>query len=112
MLIRFTIFCNSSTHQEEEHDVETLLFAPNEEGSFEWTTPVGGLRVDDRRILPGDVGFWGQGDGSVARWRREFRCDLCGDSLAVRDEKFRPRVERLFSHGVSRVSLAGLRGTL
>ncbi len=109
MLIRFTIYCSRC----EGHPVvKTLLFAPDEEGRFEWTVPVAGLRVGDRRALEtGD--FLGDASGEHARWRREFRCATCSASEVVaREENFRPIVEELLRHGVARLSLAGLKGRL
>ena len=114
MLLNFVVYCNASEAHAEDVTVKTLTFAPDENGSFEWTTPVGGMRLDDTRVLPtGQLSEWFDlGDDAAVRWRREFICPRCGDAVVARDEKFRPIVDRLLAHGVPRLSLAGLRHTL
>jgi hypothetical protein len=112
VLIRFEVYCNEREavgHDGSDVSVETLLFAPSPDGSFEWTTPVDGLRINDERWLPERPEFWDRGVSSDARWRRHFRCPACGDAVTVRDENFRPVVEALLAHEVKRLSLAGLR---
>ena len=115
MLTTFRVYCNNidaAGHNGADVKIKTLTFAPYPDGTFDWTTPVGGLRVDDERVPPGRAGFMDQGAGPGARWRRTFACPACGDTVVVRDERFRPIVDRLLAHGVTTVTLSGLRGTL
>jgi len=116
VLINFTIYCNGNMrHRHEDVDVHTLIFAPHEDGSFEWTTPVDGLRVDDEPLWPNPPSDWlDQATGDQARWLRVYACPRaeCPLSVRARDENFRPVVARLLGHGVSRLSLAGLARTL
>ena len=115
MLINFQVYCNDTAaagHDGAEVEVKILTFAPLADGSFEWTTPVDGLRIDDERVLPSAPDYFEIGTAETARWRRTYACPACSDAVTVLDEKFRPIVEQLLRHGESRLSLAGLRVTL
>ena len=115
MLTTFRVYCNNidaAGHNGADVTIKTLTFAPYPDGTFDWTTPVGGLRVDNERVPPARADFMEQGDGPDARWRRTFACPACVDTVVVRDERFRPIVDRLLAHGVTTLTLSGLRATL
>jgi len=115
VLTTFRVYCNNIDapgHNGADVTIKTLTFAPYDDGTFDWTTPVGGLRVDDERVPPDRADYMEQGAGPDARWRRTFACPACSDTVVVRDERFRPIVDRLLAHGVTTVTLSGLRATL
>jgi len=115
VLTTFRIYCNdvdAPGHNGADVPVKTLTLAPYPDGTFDWTTPVGGLRVDDERVLPSRADFMEQGTSPAARWRRTLACPACGDAVVVRVERLRPIVDRLLAHGVTALTLTGLRATL
>ncbi len=47
--------------------------------------------------------------GGQVRSRWSLTCERCGDSLAVRDERLESMLRTLIDHGITEVSLRGLR---